>query len=64
MHGRQSGYASDPRNDAILVYINGEFVPRNEARVSVFDSGFILGDGIWEASSVRLTRDHTASPYG
>jgi len=42
------GYAADPRNDAVLVYVNGEFFPRNEARVSVFDSGFALGDGIWE----------------
>ena len=42
------GYAADPRNDSVLVYVNGEFSPRNEARVSVFDSGFALGDGIWE----------------
>ena len=32
----------------MLVYVNGAFVPRDEARVSVFDSGFVLGDGIWE----------------
>ena len=42
------GYVADPRNDGVLVYVNGAFVPRNEARVSVFDSGFVLGDGIWE----------------
>jgi branched-chain amino acid aminotransferase len=42
------GYLPDPRNDRVLVYVNGEFVPRNEARVSVFDSGFVLGDGVWE----------------
>lgn len=42
------GYAPDPRNDDVLVYVNGEFVPRHEARVSVFDSGFVLGDGVWE----------------
>ncbi len=42
------GYAPDPRNDDVLVYVNGEFVPRQEARVSVFDSGFVLGDGVWE----------------
>jgi branched-chain amino acid aminotransferase len=41
-------YAADPRNDAVLVYVNGQFFPRNEASVSVFDSGFALGDGIWE----------------
>ncbi|HEY5632532.1 MAG TPA: aminotransferase class IV [Burkholderiaceae bacterium] len=42
------GYLPDPRNDSVLVYVNGEFVPRNQARVSVFDSGFVLGDGVWE----------------
>ena len=42
------GYVTDPRNDGVLVYVNGAFVPRNEASVSVFDSGFVLGDGIWE----------------
>jgi len=46
------GYVADPRNDAVLVYVNGEFVPRNEARVSIFDSGFVLGDGIWEGLRV------------
>jgi branched-chain amino acid aminotransferase len=39
----------DPRNENILIYINGELVPRAEARVSVFDSGFTVGDGIWES---------------
>ena len=42
------GYLADPRNDGVLVYVNGAFVPRDEARVSIFDSGFVLGDGIWE----------------
>ena len=42
------GYVDDPRNDAVLVYVDGQFVSRNEAVVSVFDSGFVLGDGIWE----------------
>lgn len=42
------GYVPDPRNDSVLVYVNGDFVARNEARVSVFDSGFVLGDGVWE----------------
>ena len=42
------GYVPDARNDAVLVYVDGRFVPRNEAVVSVFDSGFVLGDGIWE----------------
>ncbi|MFQ6022162.1 MAG: D-amino acid aminotransferase [Acidiferrobacterales bacterium] len=41
-------HQEDPHNESILVYVNGELVPRNEAKVSVFDSGFILGDGVWE----------------
>ena len=42
------GYVDDPRNESVLVYVNGEFVPRNQARVSIFDAGFGLGDGVWE----------------
>ena len=42
------GYVDDPRNENVLVYVDGQFVPRNQAVVSVFDSGFVLGDGIWE----------------
>lgn len=38
----------DPRNADILIYVNGEIVPRDEAKVSVYDSGFMLGDGMWE----------------
>ena len=38
----------DPRNESILININSELFPRNEAKISVFDSGFILGDGVWE----------------
>ena len=48
------GFTSDPRNDDILININGELLPRDKAVVSVFDSGFILGDGIWEG--LRLHR--------
>ena len=42
------GYVDDPRNERVKVYVNGALVPRQEARVSVFDSGFVLGDGVWE----------------
>ena len=42
------GYVDDPRNEAVLVYVNGEFFPRHGAKISVFDSGFALGDGVWE----------------
>jgi branched-chain amino acid aminotransferase len=38
----------DPRNAEILIYVDGELVPRDQAKVSVFDSGFMLGDGVWE----------------
>lgn len=41
-------YPADPRNDAVLVYVNGELVPKAQASVSVLDSGFVFGDGIWE----------------
>ncbi|MBU6422081.1 MAG: aminotransferase class IV [Gammaproteobacteria bacterium] len=41
-------YRDDPRNAQIKISINGELVPRAEAKVSVFDSGFVLGDGVWE----------------
>ncbi len=40
--------SSDPRNVDILISINGELFPREQAKVSVFDSGYILGDGVWE----------------
>ena len=41
-------YHDDPRNADVLIHVNGHLVPRNQATVSVFDSGFILGDGVWE----------------
>ncbi|MCC6470667.1 MAG: aminotransferase class IV [Alphaproteobacteria bacterium] len=41
-------HVKDPRNDAVRIYVNGKLVPRGEAVVSVFDSGFVLGDGVWE----------------
>lgn len=41
-------YQIDPRNEDILISINGDLIPRDEAKVSVFDSNFMLGDGIWE----------------
>ncbi len=41
-------YVGDPRNDSVLISVNGMLTPRAEAKVSVFDSGFVLGDGVWE----------------
>jgi branched-chain amino acid aminotransferase len=45
----------DKRNEEIKIYINGEFFHRDEAKISVFDSGFLLGDGIWEG--IRLVNN-------
>jgi branched-chain amino acid aminotransferase len=45
-------YIKDKRNANIKIYINGYFYPRNKASISVFDSGFLLGDGVW--SGIRL----------
>lgn len=53
MKGSQD-FAPDPRNASVLIYLNGALVPRDEARVSVFDAGFVLGDGVWEG--LRLHR--------
>jgi branched-chain amino acid aminotransferase len=51
-------FAPDPRNQTILINVNGDLVPRAEASVSVFDSGFMLGDGVWEG--LRLHRGRIA----
>jgi branched-chain amino acid aminotransferase len=42
----------DPRNADVLIYVNGALVPRAQATVSVFDAGFVLGDGVWEGLRV------------
>jgi len=43
----------DDRNEKVLIYVNGELFPRHAAKISVFDSGYLVGDGVWEA--VRLS---------
>jgi branched-chain amino acid aminotransferase len=48
--------AGDPRNAEILINVNGALKPRAEAMVSVFDSGFVLGDGVWEGLRVHRGR--------
>ncbi len=55
--GTQHG-ADDPRNADIQIWVNGELVPRDRAVVSVFDSGFVLGDGVWEG--LRVSGGHPA----
>ncbi|HEY1708542.1 MAG TPA: aminotransferase class IV [Rhizomicrobium sp.] len=47
MPGSQD-FAADPRNETLLIYLNGAMVRRADAVVSIFDAGFVLGDGIWE----------------
>jgi branched-chain amino acid aminotransferase len=51
-------FHDDPRNAGIKVWVNGELKPRAEATVSVFDSGFVLGDGVWEG--LRVVDGHPA----
>lgn len=46
-------YEDDPRNDTVLVMVNGALTARAEAVVSVFDAGFVLGDGVWEGLRVH-----------
>mgnify|MGYP001233780685 FL=1 len=48
------GYVPDPRNEGVLVWVNGTLVPKAQAMVSVFDAGFGFGDGVWEG--LRLVR--------
>lgn len=55
----------DPRNDQVLIYLNGDMVPRERAVVSIFDAGFVLGDGVWEGfrlidGSIPFAADHIA----
>lgn len=58
MNNNQSaqGYVTDPRNENVLVYVNGDLVARNKAVVSIFDSGFVLGDGVWEGLRLKQGR--------
>lgn len=48
IHGTHNA-VHDARNENVKIYVNGELFPRNEAKISVFDSGYLVGDGIWEA---------------
>ena len=53
MPGTQD-FQTDPRNSDALIYLNGQLVRRHEAKVSLFDGGFVVGDGVWEG--LRLHR--------
>jgi branched-chain amino acid aminotransferase len=56
-HGTHD-YVDDPRNADVLIYVNGTLSPRAQAVVSVFDAGFVLGDGVWEG--LRVSDGHPA----
>ncbi|WP_379550444.1 aminotransferase class IV [Qipengyuania sp. DGS5-3] len=57
MEGRGThSYVQDGRNASILIDINGEHLQRDEAKISVFDSGFMLGDGVWEGLRLHAGR--------
>jgi len=49
-------YVGDPRNDEVFISVDGDLVRRPEAKVSVFDSGFVLGDGVWEGLRLHAGR--------
>ena len=48
IHGTHNADVDD-RNKDVLIYVNGELFPRDKAKISVFDSGYLVGDGVWEA---------------
>ena len=52
------GFVPDPRNEQVKIWLNGKLVPRGDANVSVFDAGFVLGDGVWEG--LRLVNGRLA----
>lgn len=61
-------YVKDPRNEDVEIYVNGEYFRRDAAKVSVFDAGFVLGDGVWEGLRLVNGRllaidDHMARLY-
>ena len=56
-HGTHD-HTDDPRNASILINVNGRILPRDQAVVSVFDAGFVLGDGVWEG--LRVADGHPA----
>ena len=61
-------YISNPKNEDIFININGELFHRSEAKISVFDSGFLLGDGVWEGvrlhkSSLVFIEEHLERLY-
>jgi branched-chain amino acid aminotransferase len=63
--GSTHEFIDDPRNQEVLIYVNGELFPRSEAKISVFDSAFLVGDGVWESfrlhnGQLAFVRQHLA----
>ena len=61
-------YIKNSKNDDIFINVNGELFRRDEAKISVFDSGFLLGDGVWEGirlhqSTLVYIEDHLNRLY-
>ena len=52
----------DSRNRDIGIYVNGDIFHRDDAKVSVYDSGFLLGDGMWEGMRLHNGRWAPVSP--
>ena len=68
MESGSHAHQADKRNENIQIYVNGELLPRNEAKISVLDSGFLLGDGVWEGlrlhnGKLAFTKDHLDRLY-
>lgn len=53
MHGTHNAI-EDPRNETVSIFINQAFYPRQEAKISVFDSAYLVGDGVWEGIRLHL----------
>ena len=58
-------FTDDERNESVLIYVDGKYYPRNEAKISVFDSAFLVGDGVWESfrlhnGKLAFVRQHLA----
>ena len=68
MESGSHAHKADQRNENIQIYVNGELFPRNDAKISVLDSGFLLGDGVWEGlrlhnGKLAFTKDHLDRLY-
>jgi branched-chain amino acid aminotransferase len=60
MAGSQD-FVSDLRNRDALIYLNGDLVPREAAKVSIFDGGFVVGDGVWARLVMSFAGNRHAS---